>query len=448
MTSYSRTLTQKLIWPFVILGLVVAIAGGVGLHYIDQIRVYQLHYEHAWEEYQRMVYAEDALKKITSDVSAWQARILPTGELKLASNKIVQIVSLWIRDEDTEENAEDLIIHEKQEERLLAPTQHAFFDLVNAISALPPKPTVGASESLIHSFNELHEATQSLRRFYFESIRSTLAKVKKARYQVEKGGAYFIAIVGLLLLGISTFSVKTLQRQAKELLEAQIDLERAKRLSDIGVLAATVAHELRNPLARVGMAAHNIRSKAKNPDLEKHLVSIDRSVDESEQIINNLLYYSRLKPPHYERVNIFDVLQECAEGLENRSKKDITVTQEMEPINGLLIEADPIQIKEVFNNMLNNAYDAVPPGKGQIKIVAENRDKFVEVIIEDNGAGISEDILNKIFEPFFTTKAKGTGLGLPVCRQIINMHRGTIAVESELNKGTAFTIIVPKQANV
>lgn len=250
MKSYYQKLIHKIIWAFVILGLVVAIAGGVGLHYIDRIRVYQLHYEHAWEEYQRMVYAEDAIKKISRDISAWQAGILSTGKLKLKSNEITQIVSLWIRDENAEENSKDLITHEEQEELLLTPAHQAFSNLVKAISALPPKPTVQAAESLIRSFSELQVATQPLRQFYFDSIQDTLEKVKKARYQVERGSAYFIARVSLLLLGISTFSIKALQRQAKQLLEAQIELERAKRLSDIGVLAATVAHELRNPLAR------------------------------------------------------------------------------------------------------------------------------------------------------------------------------------------------------
>lgn len=446
-SSYIK-LTYIITGAFVTLGLVIVIAGGVGLHYIDRIRVYQLHYEHAWEEYQRMVYAEDALKKISRDVSAWQAGILPIRQLNFKSNEINQILSFWIRDENAEGNAEDLISHEEQEERLLTPTHQAFSNLVKAISALPPKPTVQAAESLIHSFNKVQEVTQSLRQFYFESIKDSLKKVRIARHQVERGSAYFIAIVSLLLLGISTLSIKILQRQTTQLLEAQVELERAKRLSDIGVLAATVAHELRNPLARVGIATHNVRSKAKNPDIEKHLVNIDRSVAESEQIIDNLLYYSRLKAPHYERVNIFDILEECAEGLNKKGKKEIMLIKKTESINGLLIEADSLQIKEVFDNILNNAYDAVPSEKGQITLIAENEDKFIKVTIEDNGAGISKDILEKIFEPFFTTKSKGTGLGLAVCRQIMDMHGGKIEVESEVNKGTAFTIVLPKQANV
>lgn len=192
------------------------------------------------------------------------------------------------------------------------------------------------------------------------------------------------------------------------------------------------------------MATHNVRSKAKNPDIERHLGSIDRSVAESEQIIDNLLYYSRLKPPHYERINIFDILEECADGLDKKSKKEIMVIKKMESINGLLIEADPIQIKEVFNNILNNACDAVPSEKGQIKITAENEDKLIKVVIEDNGAGINQDILEKIFEPFFTTKAKGTGLGLAVCQQIIKAHGGEIGIKSDAGQGASFMVRLPK----
>ena len=117
----------------------------------------------------------------------------------------------------------------------------------------------------------------------------------------------------------------------------------------------------------------------------------------------------------------------------------------LDSIKGITIEADPLQIREVFGNILNNAFDAIPAEKGQIKIMAENEDEFIKVTIEDSGVGIAKDILEKIFEPFFTTKAKGTGLGLSVCRQIINMHEGEIGVKSELGQGTSFIVRLPKK---
>lgn len=237
---------------------------------------------------------------------------------------------------------------------------------------------------------------------------------------------------------------RLVQERSGELVEAQVELEKAKRLSDIGTLAATVAHELRNPLAAIGVTAHNIKRKANNPDIDNHIRTIDKKVAESDQIINNLLFYSRLKPPHYESINIFDIIEECVETAEQQ-KKEATVIKNLDSIKGIMIEVDPLQIKEVFDNILNNAFDAIPAEKGQIKITAENEDEFIKVTIEDSGPGIVKDILDKIFEPFFTTKAKGTGLGLSVCRQIIDMHEGEIGVKSELGQGTSFTVRLPKK---
>jgi PAS domain S-box-containing protein len=238
---------------------------------------------------------------------------------------------------------------------------------------------------------------------------------------------------------------KLVEKQAQDLLAVQAELEQAKRLSDVGVLAATVAHELRNPLAAIGVTAHNIKRKSNNPDIEKCVHTIDKKVTESDQIINNLLFYSRLRPPHYESINVLDIIEECVAAAEQQKKKEATVIKNLDSIKGITIEADPLQIREVFGNILNNAFDAIPAEKGQIKIMAENEDEFIKATIEDSGAGIVKDILDKIFEPFFTTKAKGTGLGLSVCKQIINMHEGEIGVKSELGQGTSFIVRLPKK---
>ena len=242
----------------------------------------------------------------------------------------------------------------------------------------------------------------------------------------------------------NTFEMLVKER-TDELMEAYTELERSKRLSDIGVLAATVAHELRNPLAAISMAAHNIKRKAKNPDIDSHLANINKKVAESDQIIGNLLFYSRLKPPHYEKIEIFTIIEECIEALEKHTEKAIAITHELDSVRGILIDVDPIQIREVLNNILNNAYDAVLPGQGAIKVTAVEGDGFIKIVVGDNGSGIDKDNINKVFDPFFTTKAKGTGLGLSVCRQVIDMHKGEIEIKSEPGKGTSVIVRLPKK---
>lgn len=233
--------------------------------------------------------------------------------------------------------------------------------------------------------------------------------------------------------------------RAHELAVSQLEREKAKRLSDIGTLAATVAHELRNPLATIAMAASNIRRKAQNPLLAGHLDNIEKKIVASEQIINNLLFYSRLKPPHYENINIHEILTGCVNLMHKRCAKKISIRKKLHAVKDILIEADPFQIAEVFSNILNNACDAVSEAKGMVEIGARNDIEFIKIYVKDNGMGIDKKDLEAVFAPFFTTKAKGTGLGLSVCHQIVNFHDGAINVESEPGKGATFTVSLPKK---
>ncbi|MBF0485848.1 MAG: GAF domain-containing protein [Candidatus Omnitrophica bacterium] len=233
--------------------------------------------------------------------------------------------------------------------------------------------------------------------------------------------------------------------RTKELMSAKVQLEMAKRLSDIGTLSATVAHELRNPLAAIGMAVENIRRKAQNPDLEKHLANIGKKITESDQIINNLLFYSRLKPPHYEAVNIVHTMDECVELAEKHTKTSVQITKMFDSLGDPVIDADPVQMREVFSNILNNACDALPGNGGSIVLKGESQDGFITVLVQDNGHGMSREHAERAFDPFFTTKAKGTGLGLAVCRQVVSFHGGTITIDSEPGKGTAVMVRLPRK---
>ena len=105
----------------------------------------------------------------------------------------------------------------------------------------------------------------------------------------------------------------------------------------------------------------------------------------------------------------------------------------------------PTQIKEVLNNILNNAFDAIPNGNGEVVVTSRDKGNFISIDIKDNGIGIPEGDIERIFDPFFTTKAKGTGLGLSVCKQIIKLHNGTVDINSVVGQGTTVSITLPKQ---
>jgi len=222
-------------------------------------------------------------------------------------------------------------------------------------------------------------------------------------------------------------------------------LKEVKRLADIGMLSATVAHEFRNPLGVIRTAAYNIRKKAENPSLERHLINIERKVEESTQIINNLLNFAHLKDPSYELVPIRQLLVDCIEGVRRRyRKKEITIRRNLRSIGRTTIEGDSIQLKEIFNNILNNAFDAINEVSGKVVVRSRVEDKrVVSIIVEDNGPGMAEGVLERVFDPFYTTRAKGTGLGLSIGQEMVRRHGGEIDIKSEMGKGTTVIVQLP-----
>ena len=240
---------------------------------------------------------------------------------------------------------------------------------------------------------------------------------------------------------------KLVKERTGELLEAQEELGKTKRLSDIGALAATMAHELRNPLGVIRTAAYNVARKRENPDIDKHLANIEKKVLESDQIINNLLSYSRIKMPHYRKIKIHTILRESIISARSRfGDQKVSLSIRLEPIKGDFIEADPFQAGEIFDNILNNAYQALPSRKGKIEISGgpEGKD-FLEINFLDNGRGMDKEERKRAFEPFFTRKSKGTGLGLTICRELVSLHGGKIELESTKGKGTTVRVSLPRK---
>jgi len=232
--------------------------------------------------------------------------------------------------------------------------------------------------------------------------------------------------------------------KTREMLRIQREINRENRLADIGKLAASVAHELRNPLATINISSFNLKNKTEGKDLHKHLDRIRKKVEESNRIIDNLLSYSRLRPPRREIINLHDKLEESAREIRNRRTFQVeNLKLEIDPVRDMEISADPYQLGEVFSNILNNASNATDREHGEVTIEAHADDGKAIIVIRDNGEGIEKKFLKKVFDPFFSTRAKGTGLGLAICRQIIKNHGGSIELASERGSGTSVTISIP-----
>jgi PAS domain S-box-containing protein len=238
---------------------------------------------------------------------------------------------------------------------------------------------------------------------------------------------------------------RLVNERTAELVEIHNELDKARHLSDIGMLASTVAHELRNPLGVIKTAAYNINRKKQGSALDKHLETINRKIDESNQIINNLLMYSRIKQPAYETVRIRDLLRESVESARARNDgRSVTFLDECDPVKNVTATIDPYQIAEVMSNILTNAAQAIPvENAGSVTVSAGAEDGLLRIRVSDTGVGIDPESLPRVFEPFFTSKSKGTGLGLSLCRELVALHNGSIEIESELGKGTTVTVNLP-----
>jgi PAS domain S-box-containing protein len=237
------------------------------------------------------------------------------------------------------------------------------------------------------------------------------------------------------------------EERTQELREAQEELLRKERLAILGQLAGGVGHELRNPLGALKNAAYflNMVIEEPEPEVKETLEILEKEVGTSERIISSLLDFARAKAPVRRKVDVNDIVQEAL--------SRATVPEKVEVISQLdktlpAILADPDQLGQVFGNIILNDIQAMPEG-GRLVVqtsgVSEKppRSGWVAVSFADTGVGIPEENLGKLFEPLFTTKAKGIGLGLAVTRTLVEGHGGTIEVQSEVGKGSTFTVKLP-----
>ncbi|MCF7873358.1 MAG: PAS domain S-box protein [Candidatus Omnitrophica bacterium] len=248
----------------------------------------------------------------------------------------------------------------------------------------------------------------------------------------------FGEVEGLLLCLVDVTERKL---QQKELIETEKELSGAQRLSSLGTLSASIAHQLRTPLAVIKMATFNIKRKSKNPEIAKHIENIEKKISESSHTITNLLAYSRLKQPDFEEVYLDQLLTDCIKTHQKLfSKKKIRIKRDLKSLKKVLFKLDSYQAQEIFNNILTNACQASAE-KSTVEVKAEKGSDFKFLIkISDQGLGINKENIKRIFEPFFSRKKTGTGLGLSLVKELVDLNRGKINIESKEGRGTTVTL--------
>jgi two-component system NtrC family sensor kinase len=272
-------------------------------------------------------------------------------------------------------------------------------------------------------------------------------------YQREMLAFLVVSVVAILLIimWVTTGWVRQL-RQADLQREATIhSVEHTNRLASIGRLAAGIAHEINNPLAiineKAGLIADILGSTPEAAQREKLLLQtgmILKSVTRCSEITRRLLGFARHLDTSHESIEVDALIREVLGFLEKEAsfrdiRIEITVSDSLPTVL-----SDKGQMQQLFLNVINNAFDAMEKG-GHLRIdISDLKPDRVSVKIADDGIGISKDDMENIFEPFFTTKkSQGTGLGLSITYGIVQKLHGTIEVESEVGKGTCFTITLP-----
>ncbi len=237
--------------------------------------------------------------------------------------------------------------------------------------------------------------------------------------------------------------VEMLIRDVTEQREMQRRLLASERLASVGQMAAYIAHEINTPLANISLLAAASKRRTQDAEVRERLEKIDVQRRQAASIISDLLNFSKHRDIEPVEVDLRTILVAAADLIEPYRSPDVLLVQEYGEIP-VPAYVDPLQIQEVFVNLLRNAFEATT--HGSITVRLECRSGYRVVTIADTGPGIPEDVQARLFQPFVTTKRHrgGTGLGLAVCRNILAAHGGEIHFTTTPGKGTTFTVVLPQ----
>jgi len=247
------------------------------------------------------------------------------------------------------------------------------------------------------------------------------------------------------------------EQKTKELNRAHDHVLHVEKMASLGKMAAVVAHEVNNPLSGILTYAKLLRKWVGSGQVanEKHdeaLECLDLIATESRRcgdLIKNLLTLSRTAPMNVQFSDLHTLIDRCLMLVRHQLEMGGVELQMRRGENFPLVSCDPAQIEQVLLALIMNAIDAMPRGGNLwIETRLSGDESEVEILVRDDGAGIAPEVLEHIFEPFLTTKERGhgVGLGLAISRGIVERHNGRIEVQSELGKGTTFTVSLPNQA--
>lgn len=306
---------------------------------------------------------------------------------------------------------------------------------------------IGEKHPILHALMEVFQTGRTTR--LHEITLETKSGSKRLGIEMAPLGSIEQPEAGLLFL-----TEESLQQAFQEENRLQ------DRLQMMGTLASGLAHEIRNPLGGIRGAAQMIARETKQKDFQEYAHIIIRETDRLNQLITQLLDFSKPKRVRKGPVNIHKLLTEILKLEQNHLKKQgIQMIQSFDPSLPSVRGHGP-SLKQAFLNLIKNAIEAMPQG-GTLKIktqvssekrlikegskgtaAASNAESLAEISIQDSGVGISIEEQASLFTPFFTTKPSGTGLGLMMVQRIVKEHQGTLKVSSEVGQGSLFSVFL------
>lgn len=243
-----------------------------------------------------------------------------------------------------------------------------------------------------------------------------------------------------------------------EAAKAEAALRQSASLAAVGEAAAQLAHEIKNPLGSIRLGIEMLRDHAVSEDAVKTISLVERGIHHLNKLVVDVTQFSRHRRLERSEVELHDVIDSSIELVVDRVREKETSIKRNYAADDIRGNWDGEQLREVFVNLLGNAIDASEPkspvkisteliavssGTKSVQSVSGAKADRVRILLTDYGSGMDAKTQARLYEPFFTTKKRGTGLGLSIVRQIVDLHRGTINVETEPKKGTTFRIELP-----